>query len=263
MTGIFGKIGIFDSGVGGLTVTPQIKKLLPNVPIIYIGDTARVPWGTRSPETVIKFSTELLRFLETKGVSLIVVACHTASAVAMPSLRKITKVPIIGVIEPTINKVLETTKGKVGIIGTPTTIENGAWEKALKDKNDDQNLEVFSVAAPLLVPIVEAGEEKSKFARQAISKYVKKFKEEKIDTLVLACTHYPLLRSEFEKELPGVVLINPGEETAKYVKGLIKDQPNNAEEDKFFFTDLSWAVRSQLSQFSTQKVKNVKEVKVE
>ena len=260
-TGVFCKIGVFDSGVGGLTVVAQIKKYLPGASITYIGDTARVPWGTRTPGTIIKFSNQLLDFLKQKDVSLAIAACHTASAVALPFLTEEISIPLIGVIRPTVESVIkQTRKGRVGIIATPATIRSGEWEKALTRQNP--KLEVVSVAAPLLVSVVEEANEKTKFASDLVARYVIPFKKKKVDVVVLACTHYPLLYSIFKKELPGVKLINPGEETAKYIKYLLDDNYVRGR-DEFYFTGLTDNVRSQVSRFFGRQTNHLREVKVQ
>lgn len=255
------KIGIFDSGVGGLTVASQIKRYLPKVSIVYIGDTARVPWGTRSPKTVKTFALQMLRFLEKKKVDLAVVACHTASAVALASLRRATNIPIVGVIEPTIKSVLNKTAGSIGVIATPTTIKSHAWENTLK-KGNKKKLKITKVSAPLLVPLVEEGEENNHIAQALVQKYTRPLKKKKIDTLVLACTHYSLLYPIFKKFLPNVQLINPGEETAKYVKKLISGKQRNSIKDEFYFTDLTSNVRTQVARFFGREANHLKEVKV-
>ena len=256
-------IGIFDSGVGGLTVAAQIKKFIPNSRIIYIGDYARVPWGVRSPRVVNEFASQLLKFLETKGVSHIVVACHTASAVALPLLRRIAKVPITGVIEPTVDFIVKSHNGRIGVLATPTTIASGVWEKAIKRKN--KKIKVLSKAAALLVPIVEAGLEDHKVAHLLVKEYITPFIRIRrgIDTLVLACTHYPLLLPVFRKMLPDIKLVNPGEVTAEHLASVIGNGIKSNSKDEFYFTDLSETVKNQVKRFFDSEVSYLKEVKVD
>lgn len=255
------RLGLFDSGIGGLTVAHQVKRLMPNLPIVYVGDTARMPWGVRSPEIVIEFASELIRFLEKKNVSHIVVACHTASAVALPELKRLTKVPLTGVIEPTVNKVVETTKGKVAIIATPTTVESHAWKKAIENKQRD--VEIVEIAAPLLVPIVEGGLENHQVARIMVEEYTKDVKD-RIDTLVLACTHYPLLVNTFQELLPDITVINPGKETAEYLKNILNDKTNTASiSDEFYFTDLTPKATAQITKFYGSAIPQINKISVD
>ena len=254
------RIGIFDSGLGGLTVAREIKKRYPEVSIVYIGDTARVPWGVRSPKVIKSFSLQLLKFLEKKSVSAIVVACHTASSVAIPFLKKHTKLPIYGVIEPAIESVVALKAQKVGILATPATIKSGSWEKAIKSRNS--SVRVFSNKAPLLVPIVEEGLEGHNVASLMVLEYLRPLLTKKIATLILACTHYPLLNSVFQKQLPdSIKIINPGKELAKRLK---LEVSSGEPKDEFYFTDLSDRVKSRLSSFYRFDIKGkVKEVGIE
>ncbi len=186
-------IGIFDSGVGGLTVVKEIFKTLPREQIIYLGDTARVPYGTKSPESVKHFSIENADFLMQFDVKLIIVACNTASSISLPILRKIFKVPIVGVIKPGAQKAVKITKsGKIGVIGTPTTIKSGSYEKEIK--RICGNIKVISEACPLFVPLAEEGWLNGKIPFDITKKYLTPLTRKKIDTLVLGCTHYPLLK---------------------------------------------------------------------
>lgn len=256
------RIGVFDSGLGGLTVAREIKKRYPGHSIVYIGDTQRIPWGVRSPRVIKKFSLELLGFLKRKKVSLVVVACHTASSVAIPTLKRNTKLPVWGVIEPAADAAAKLSRRRVGILGTPATVKSGAWERAIKKRN--RSLKTYARSAPLLVPIVEEGLEGHEIARSMVEEYAKPLLAEKIDTLVLACTHYPLLLSTFRKIMPrSVKLINPGEEFAKSLElepGLLTREGR----DEFFFTDLSERVEKRLEYFYGRKINGkVREVKLE
>lgn len=211
-------IGVFDSGLGGLTAVKQIMRELPDESIVYFGDTGRVPYGTRSKETIIKYSKNDVNFLIDKGVKLIVVACGTVSSVALPALKKEYDIPIIGVVEPAARAAADRTKnGKIGIIGTPGTIKSGSYERLLKEIMP--NAETFSAACPLFVPLVENGHFDTEVARLVTGEYLESIKNQGVDTLILGCTHYPLLErtiSEYMGE--SVALINAGAEVAKLLK---------------------------------------------
>lgn len=211
-------IGVFDSGLGGLTAVKQIMKELPNENIVYFGDTGRVPYGTRSKETIIKYSKNDVNFLLEKDVKMIVIACGTVSSTALDVLKKEYRVPIIGVVEATSIAAMKATKnGKIGIIGTPGTIKSGSYEKFIKEKNPE--LETFSAACPLFVPLVENGHFETEVAKLVTREYLEDIKAKGVDTLILGCTHYPLL-SKTISEFMGddVTLINAGSEVAKALK---------------------------------------------
>lgn len=209
-------IGIFDSGVGGLTVLKEIRKLLPNEDIFYLGDTARVPYGNRSKDTIIKYSIQNTKFLLKLGIKLLVVACNTSSSVAMESLRSnFRDLPIIGVIVPGSEEAISATKRKrIGVIGTKATIESNSYKFAVQSL--DNTMKVFQKACPLFVPIVEEGMHKTKFAYDIAAYYLSDLKQHNIDTLILGCTHYPVL-SPVLRQVVGnkVKLINSGQAVAK------------------------------------------------
>ncbi len=211
-------IGMFDSGVGGLTVLKELKRLLPRENIIYLGDTARVPYGNRSPETITRYALESALFLLTKGVKLLVIACNTSSAIAINILARKLPIPVIGVIEPGARgAVAATKKKKIGVIGTKATIMSKAYEKSIKAI--DPEIEVVSKPCPLFVPIVEEGLEDDKVAHIMAHRYLKDLRESGIDTLVLGCTHYPVMEDVIKKTVgEHVQIINTGKETAKEVK---------------------------------------------
>ncbi len=207
-------IGIFDSGIGGLTVLRAIRRRLPSENLIYLGDTARVPYGTKSRGTIERYAVEDAAFLVEKGVKLIVVACNTASAMARDRLRREFEVPFLTVLGPGARAaVRRTTTGRIGVIATEATIESGAYEQAIHEAAGQ--LEVFSKACPLFVPLVEEGETDSGIARQVAEKYLAEMREYQIDTLVLGCTHYPLLKSVIAATMgPGVTLIDSADAVA-------------------------------------------------
>lgn len=237
-------IGIFDSGVGGLTVVKEIFKQLPDYQVIYFGDTARLPYGTKGATFVKKYSTKIVDWLLHRKAKIIVIACNTSSAWAADSLKKKFKgVPVFEMIEPAVKEAILTTKNKkIGIIGTPGTIKSGAYQERLL--KIDPSLEIFSVACPLFVPLVEEGLIEDQITIDAIKKYIDPLKEKGIDTLVLGCTHYPLLKNIIEKVIDsGIKIVNPAESLAREVKMYLDNNPKIKEkiakgiDHKFFFSD--------------------------
>ena len=214
-------IGIFDSGIGGLTVFKEIHKEVPNEGIVYFGDTAHVPYGTKSKETITKFSVDNVLFLQSFGVKMVVVACNTASSLSLETLQRKFSIPIVGVIEPGARAALARTKnGRIGVIGTKSTIGSNAYETWLKKL--DPSAKVYSNACPLFVPFVEEGWLDGDIVSKVAHTYLDAFKSFKIDTLILGCTHYPLLSSVIQKTVgPKVRLVNSAEETAKEAKRLL------------------------------------------
>lgn len=212
-------IGVFDSGVGGLTVVKEIFKYLPNYQLIYFGDTARLPYGTKGADFVKKYSAKITDWLLKKGAKIIVIACHTSSAWAADFLKnKFKGIPIFEVITPAASQTCAVTKNKkIGIIGTPGTIKSGTWNKKLL--NLDSSLKIYSKACPLLVPLVEEGWVDGKITKQILEIYLREFKNRGVDTLILACTHYPILEKVI-KEAVGerVKIINPAKSLAKELK---------------------------------------------
>jgi glutamate racemase len=214
-------IGIFDSGVGGLTVLKEIVTVLPQEDTIYLGDTARVPYGTKSPETVTRYALQITSFLVSRDIKLLVVACNTASAFSLDALKEHFPIPIVGVIEPGSRRAAAITKtGKVGVIGTEGTIRSSAYAKAIKRINPD--IEVITRACPLFVPLAEEGWVDNEVARLTARTYLMGLKEEGVDTLVLGCTHYPLLKGIISEVMGnGVTLVDSAEETARTVAGIL------------------------------------------
>jgi glutamate racemase len=211
-------IGIFDSGVGGLTVVRQIHRRLPNENLIYLGDTARVPYGTKSPSTVVRFACEDTQFLLQQNVKAVVVACNTASAWALPALERKFDVPVFGVIVPGACAALEKTKSqRIGIIGTNATVRSQAYSKAILARCE--TAQVFARACPLLVPLAEEGWDNHPVTLRVLREYLAPLLREKIDTLVLGCTHYPLLKDAIRKVTKGKTeLIDSAESCALYVE---------------------------------------------
>lgn len=215
-------IGVFDSGVGGLTVAREIMRQLPNENIIYFGDTARVPYGSKSPATVLHFSRQIIRFLKTKDVKAIVIACNTASALALPVLEKETEVPMIGVIEAGARTAYEATLTKhIGVIGTEATIKSRVYTQCLTKL--DREIMVVAKACPLFVPLVEEGLLEDRVTDDIAGRYLSEMRDYSIDTLILGCTHYPLIRNTIERIMGDKVkLVNPAYETTRSLKELLQ-----------------------------------------
>lgn len=215
-------IGVFDSGIGGLTVLHQIIETLPKENTVYLGDTARAPYGTKSVETVLRYSFENSQFLVDKGVKMVVVACNTSTAIALDRLEKELTVPVLGVIDPGVRRAVKSTKNKrVGVIGTEATIHSGAYTRSLKSA--DAKIEVYSRACPLFVPLVEEGWIDNGVVEMTVKAYLGSLKQSGIDTLILGCTHYPLLKKAIRKFMGAAVrLVDSAEETAKEVEHTLK-----------------------------------------
>lgn len=232
-------IGVFDSGLGGLTCVKELMELLPDEPIVYFGDTGRVPYGSKSNETIIKYARSDIEFLKTFDLKMIVVACGTASAIALPEIKDELDVPVFGVIDAAANAAVGATKnGKIGIIGTAGSIRSGAYEKRIKEI--DPEIKTTATACPLFVPLVESGHTKSQVARLVAEEYLEKIKASGVDTLILGCTHYPLLKDTIASVMgAGVTLIDPGKIVAGYVKEYLKENNMLSKNSnyKFFVSD--------------------------
>ncbi len=217
-------IGIFDSGIGGLTVVKEVVKLLPCEKIVYFGDTARVPYGVKSKETIVKFSIENTLFLLKKNVKMIVVACNTSSSLALPEIRRHFKIPMMGVIGPGAKEAVYATKnGRVGVIGTRATINSGAYETEIRRL--DPRVKVFAEACPMFVPVVEEGWVNDPVAKKIAAKYLAPLKARRVDTLILGCTHYPLMKTLFHQIMgPGVRLIDSAQQVAVEVRQVLAQE---------------------------------------
>ncbi|MFN4196896.1 MAG: glutamate racemase [Caldimicrobium sp.] len=219
-------IGVFDSGLGGLTVVKELLRLIPEYKIIYFGDSARTPYGTKSPETVTKYALENTKFLLEQGAKIIVVACHTVSSTAMPALKETFKnIPFFEVVTPSFKKALKLTKKKiVGLIGTRTTVESGIYQKLFQEVDPEYKL--IANPAPLLVPLIEEGWLNKPETRRIVRKYLIPLKMRGIDTLILGCTHYPLIKKLIhEKAGKKIALVDPSEEVAIEVFSFLKENP--------------------------------------
>ena len=234
-------IGVFDSGVGGLTVAREIIRQLPNENIVYFGDTARVPYGSKSKKTILRFSEQIIRFLKTKEVKAIVIACNTASALALDAVRDEFDVPILGVVIPGARAAVEATeKGKVGVVGTEATVQSGMYTKVIQEMNPE--IQVIEKACPLFVPLVEEGFKEHHITEEVIDFYLDSMKKTDIDAMILGCTHYPLLRSKIRTYMGDKIqIVNPAYETAMDLRDLLKkldlenDETEKGEEQYQFF----------------------------
>ncbi len=227
------KVGVFDSGVGGLTVLRALRNTLPSVDLIYLGDTARVPYGGRSRETVIRYSLECAEFLSSQGIDALVVACNTASSYAVDDLSKNLDIPVVGVVEPGVKSAVAVSKGKVGVIGTSATINSGTYQRLLRD----HGVEVLSKACPLFVPLVEEGVLAGEIVDRVVDMYLRDLKEAGVDTLILGCTHYPLLKTSIQKFMEGVNIVDSSRSVAEVLKEIIPNEGDGGLE--LFFTDRS------------------------
>ena len=216
-------VGVFDSGVGGLTVVREIIRQLPSENIVYFGDTARVPYGSKSKNTIIRFSEQIIRFLKTKQVKTIVIACNTASALALDTVREEFDVPIMGVVIPGARAAVEATiHQKVGVVGTDATVRSGMYTKVIREMNPQ--IEVIEKACPLFVPLVEEGFKEHVVTREIIEYYLESMRATDIDAMILGCTHYPLLRSKIRAYMgEKIQIVNPAYETAMDLKQLLRE----------------------------------------
>ncbi|MCC8060039.1 MAG: glutamate racemase [Clostridiales bacterium] len=217
-------VGVFDSGVGGLTVAREIMRQIPEERIVYFGDTARLPYGSKSKDTVVRYSRQIIRFLRTRDVKAIVIACNTASSYALETVAAETDIPVIGVIVAGAKTAVQATRnGRIGVIGTEGTIGSGIYTEVMRRMRPD--IEVFGKACPLFVPLVEEGLLHDSVTDEIASRYLSVLKGKYIDTLVLGCTHYPLLRSTLGRLMgEGVTLVNPAYETALELKALLRER---------------------------------------
>ncbi len=254
-------IGVFDSGIGGLTVYKALKDKMPHESTIYLGDTARLPYGSKSAGTIIKFSEENAQFLLNKRVKLIVIACNSSSSYAVPYLQDKFDIPVIGVIEPGAEEAVKFSKRKIGVVGTTATISSKAYEKAILEKNPD--IEIISRDCPLFVPLVEEGWISHKVTRLVIEEYLLPLKEQGIDSLVLGCTHYPVLKDLISNVIGREIrLIDSGKTTAEKVCSILKSLGwlNNSKkqgEDEFYVSDFPERFRKVGEIFLKRKIERV------
>lgn len=261
-------VGVFDSGIGGLTVVKRIDQILPNENLIYFGDTARVPYGSKSNQTVIEYSKQDAKFLQNKNVKMIVVACNTVSSVALDVLRNTFDIPIIGMIEPGAKSAIENTQnGKIGVIGTYATINNKAYSKELLKL--DSKLEVFEKACPLFVPLAEEGLIEHPATKLIAEEYLAELKAHKIDTLILGCTHYPIL-SRVIQEVMGddVKLIDSGTAASTIVENYLhgrglRNESHQIGRQEFYVSDLPEKFKSIADAFLGRHIEHLTKVDLE
>ena len=260
-------IGVFDSGIGGLTVLKEIIKGLPDEGTIYLGDTARVPYGMRSPETVMRYSFENTKFLFSKDIKLLVIACNTASSISLNAIKNSVSIPVIGVIEPGAKAAVKVTGNKrIGVIGTEATVKSNSYTKAIKAI--DNSIEVFGLPCPLFVPLVEEGWTEGNIVGLIAKKYLEGIKDKDVDTIVLGCTHYPLLK----KVIAGVMgkdvkLIDSAVETSRAVKAILDDMGLKREQKgvpfrEFYVTDSPERFLKVGENFLGQKIEKIEKITV-
>lgn len=264
-------VGVFDSGVGGLTVAREIMRQLPNEKIVYFGDTARVPYGSKSKETIIRYSRQIVRFLETKGVKAIVVACNTASALALEDIRHEIDMPIIGVVKPGAKVAADNTVNKrVGVIATEATVNSKIYTEYIK--RQDKEITVIEKACPLFVPLVEEGWLKDSVTEEVAKRYLGEMKKENIDALVLGCTHYPLLRNMIGQIMgESVRLVNPAYETAVSLgellneKGIAAGNENRyaSEMYDFYVSDAAEKFKRFANSILPFRIENIEQINIE
>jgi glutamate racemase len=218
-------IGVFDSGFGGLTVAAALHERLPNESLLYFGDTARVPYGSKAPSTVRRFAREAAKFLLSRDIKLMVVACNTATAHAFDVLEEELEIPVVGVIEPGADAAVAATRtGRIGVLGTAGTIASGAYDLAVRRRLGEEG-RVYAQPCPLFVPLVEEGWTEHPVTRSVSAEYLAQLREVDVDVLILGCTHYPLLKSVLQAEMGSLVtLVDSGEETARVVEGILRDR---------------------------------------
>ncbi len=250
-------IGVFDSGVGGLTVFREIARALPRERLIYLGDSARVPYGTKSPSTIVRYSLEAARHLMGREIKMLVVACNTATAAALPTLKETLDIPVIGVVEPGARAAVERTSGVVGVIATEGTVKSKAYTKAIKALDPD--IEVIESPAPLFVPLAEEGWANTHVAREVAEIYLEPLIDAGIDTLVLGCTHYPILRGTIEQVVGNLVqIVDSAETTALSVKQALG--ASNGVDDplhQFLVTDAEERFRRIAGEFLEQEIEHL------
>lgn len=260
-------IGVFDSGIGGLTVVKELMEILPNEKIVYFGDTARVPYGNRSEETIKRFSKECIEFLDKKDIKALIIACNTVSAVALEMLKELFDMHILGVIIPGSKMASEiTVNKKIGVIGTNATVSSGAYEKHIKTENPI-NI-VYSKPCPLFVPIVEDGLSDTNIATETVKYYLDELLKKDVDTIVMGCTHYPILENTIKSVVgKNIKLVNPAKETAiemkKYLEknNLLNEEIiKNSEDNLFYITDDETKFRKNLLDFIDVENPNIKKI---
>ena len=260
-------IGVFDSGVGGLTVAREIMRQLPNENIVYFGDTARLPYGSKSRESIIRFSEQIIRFLQTKDVKAIVIACNTATAQALDVVQAEFETPIIGVIAPGARAAIRETKNKkIGVVGTEGTIKSDMYTKVIRGM--DPEAEVIGKACPLIVPLVEEGFTRHHITEEVIDIYLRDMRESDVDTMILGCTHYPLLRTAIREYMgERVQIVNPAYEAAMDLKKILEENElGNAEQFnkyEFYVSDAAEKFRQFANSVLPYDVRTIRQINIE
>ncbi len=254
-------IGIFDSGIGGLTVVREIKRLMPHQPLVYFGDTARTPYGTKSPDIITRYAIQNTEFLIEHGAGIIVIACHSAASTAASIIEERFAIPVFEVVTPSVEQAVALTRnGRIGIMGTRATVESGVYHRKIPELLPQAR--VISQACPLLVPLVEEGWLKRRETRMIVKKYLKPLKDRQIDTLVMGCTHYPLLKDIIKaKAGKRIVTVDPSHETALAVKSFMEGKGNGRnwdgdshDEDRYFVSDLAPATEEIARRFMGSRI---------
>jgi glutamate racemase len=261
-------VGIFDSGIGGLTVVRAVSRIMPNENIVYFGDTARVPYGGKSNDTVIEYTLQAANFLLRKNIKLLIVACNTASSVALKDLKRFLTIPVIGMIEPGAKMALQESKrGVIGVIGTRATINNKAYSNELKKLNP--RLKVYEKACPLFVPLAEEGWIDHKVTGLIAKEYLAEFSEKKIDSLILGCTHYPILKDVISRAVgKNVKLVDSGTPAARLVEDYLngrglRNQSVHQGESEFFVSDVPAKFKEIAERFLGRKISHIHKVELD
>ena len=259
-------IGVFDSGVGGLTVFRALERALPSRPLVYLGDTARVPYGTRTADTVVRYSLEAGRFLKDQGVEMLVVACNTASSVALPALEDELAIPVVGVIEPGARRAVELSRSaNIGVIGTRATIASEAYTKAIRRRSPQAK--VVAQACPLFVPLAEEGWTENDVARSIAETYLEPLSRAEVDTVVLGCTHYPLLRGVIGEALGwDVQLVDSADAVALEICRRLEAEAGAGSptgEHRFFVTDIPTPFRSVAERFLGRPLGKLEQARID
>jgi len=260
-------IGVFDSGVGGLTIVKEIMDFLPQESVIYLGDTARVPYGTKSQPTVLKFTTQAIEFFNTRGIKMLLIACNTSSSLALPYLKDGFDFPVYGVIDPGVSEALNVTRiGRIGVIGTRATISSRIYETRLKQQREE--VEVFSYPCPLFVPLIEEGWIDDPVTYKVAKRYLDNFKRHGIDTLILGCTHYPLIKNVIRQVIgKHVALVDSARTLVREIKNKLKilnlENRGGSLRYEFYVSDEPEQFKKLGSFFLGREIKSVKRVELE
>jgi glutamate racemase len=255
-------IGVFDSGVGGLTVARRLAEQFPGESLLFLGDTARLPYGTKSPETVERYSLANIEFLLARDVKLLVIACNTASALALPAIVRRSRVPVVGVVEPGAEAAARVARRRIGIIGTEATVASGAYAAAVRRHHPE--IEVISRACPLFVPLAEEGWTDNAVARATAEIYLAPFRSEGIEALVLGCTHYPLLKDTIGAALAGVPLVDSADAVCEAVRPLLATAARAAGEAEYHVcvTDAAERFRRVAERFLGREIARLEHVEI-